>query len=56
MLNDKEKDILAKAREIIKEREDESNYIAICINAGICPKCGCEGIYGSQCNTCGERF
>ena len=65
MLNDKEKDILAKAREVIKEREDESNYIAICINARICPKCGCEGInrlytgmvrskpYGWECNTCG---
>ena len=40
MLTEKQKEILERASEIIKDKEEEKAYIDTCLKAGLCPKCG----------------
>lgn len=70
-MNQEQKNILEKARRIIKERENENNYSRICREAKICPNDGEDmktkeralGTYGNktghfyiQCNKCGFKI
>ena len=41
-LTEKQREILERAREIIRKRKEADEYIYQCIQAGICPDCGNE--------------
>ena len=45
MLTPKQKEILEKVDQMLKDKDDEVRYEGICIEAKICPKCGADIYY-----------